>query len=237
MASIAFVRCYLANGDRFHDITHGMCADWFLSLSPAGSPAPVSGVWADVPQDALHGPIVRCSFNVYGYIEWRDHEDSESEDANEDSEEEDGENEDSENEDGESASSESIKTRYRIKRRCLREHRVEMRAMWGVIEERGLEDEVNDATGAVTGNTGLGMGMSSDMDEDTGAEDPEETLVKEVQKQSAEVARLRPTYNAVREHSDFFAAAALMASRGNVDLERARMALEDMRSRVYVYSS
>ena len=232
MASIAFVRCYLANGDRFHDITHGMCADWFDSLRPAGSPAPVSGVWADVPQNALPEGVVRCSFNVYGYIEWRDHED-----IDEDSENEDGENEDSENEDGESASSESIKTRYRIKRRCLREHRVEMRAMWGVIEERGLEDEVNDAIGAVTGNTGFWMGISSDMDEDTDAEDPTETLGDEVDRLSGEVARLRHTYNATREHSDFFAAAALMVSRGNVDLERARMALEDMRSRVYIHSS
>ena len=153
MASIAFVRCYLANGDRFHDITHGMCADWFLSLSPAGSPAPVSGVWADVPQDALHGPIVRCSFNVMGYIEWTEHEDSESEDANEDSEEEDNTVED-DNEDEEDSEDERSKRR-----------RVD------------------------------------------------------------------------RERSDFVAAAALMASRGNVDLERARMALEDMRSRAYIHSS
>ena len=152
MASIAFVRCYLANGDRFHDITHGMCADWFLSLSPAGSPAPVSGVWADVPQDALHGPIVRCSFNVMGYIEWTEHEDSESEDANEDSEEEDNKVED-DNEDEEDSEDERSKRR-----------RVD------------------------------------------------------------------------RERSDFVAAAALMASRGNVDLERARMALEDMCSRAYIHS-
>ena len=82
MASIDFVRCLLSNGSRFHDITHGMCADWFGSLHPAGSPAPVSGVWVDVPDHTLPDGVVRCTFNAFGYVEWRDHVDSESEDAN-----------------------------------------------------------------------------------------------------------------------------------------------------------
>ena len=229
MAHLDFVHCFLANGSRFHEITYGMCWGWFVSLHPAGSPAPVSGVWAEVSQNALPEGVARCSFNAYGYMEWRGHEDIEMDDA-----------EISESEDAETSGngdSETGETRYRIKRRWLREHRVEMRAMWGVIEERGLDDEVYNAIGTVTGELGFWMGMSSDMDEDTDAEDPEETLGNEVERLRAEVARLRPTYNAVREHSDFFAAAALMASRGNVDLERARMALEDMRSRAYAHSS
>ena len=80
---MSFVQCFRADGSPFIDITHGMLADWFLCLHPTGSPAPVIGVWADVPDQALPEGIARSSFNAYGYIEWRDHVDSEGEDNDE----------------------------------------------------------------------------------------------------------------------------------------------------------
>ena len=71
-------------------------------------------------------------------------------------------------------------TKYSQKRRLLRKHRVEMRIMVDLIEEHGLDAELEERTIAETGNTGFWLGESSDMDEDSEEEDPEATAKQRV---------------------------------------------------------
>ena len=59
---------------------------------------------------------------------------------------------------------------YAIKRRLLREHRVQMRIMDSVIRYRDLEEEVGDPLVEETGNTGFYLGWdSSEVDESSDA--------------------------------------------------------------------
>lgn len=99
----------------------------------------------------------------------------------------------------------------------LREHRAEMRIMQEVIEDHGLEDEVQDLVIAETGNTGFWLGMDLNLDEASDAEDPELELRKERDEKLAFVQ----------------VAKDILGQRGIArDLECARMELEDFGSRV-----
>ena len=105
----------------------------------------------------------------------------------------------------------------------LRAHREEMRVMMDVIEAGDLEEVLEDEMVAQTGNTGVCLGIyDSDMDEPSDAEDPEAALKKEVAGLRAEAADTRAFMSAVQ--------GALDCRSVMLDLERARMVLEDLRS-------
>jgi hypothetical protein len=112
-------------------------------------------------------------------------------------------------------------TGYAKKRRSLREHRVNMRVMDQVIQQNGLEEELDDELEEVTGNTNFWLGLDDVMDEDSDAEDPERALVEE----NRELRR------AAQDQKGFLEAVqgALECRALMTDVERARMQLEDMR--------
>ena len=114
-------------------------------------------------------------------------------------------------------------TGYSRKRRNLREHRVEMRIMQDVIEDHGLDDEVQERTIDETGNTGHWLGFHSDLDEASDVEDPELELRKELDELRKELD----------EKLAFVQVAENMLRQRRIarDLDRARMELEDFRSR------
>ena len=105
-------------------------------------------------------------------------------------------------------------TRYSKKRRLLREHRRNMRVMDALIEDHGLEEELEDRMVAETGNTNFWLGYIESMDEESdGEEDPEAALRKEVDDKHAFVDGAR---------------CILEARETTTELERARMRLEDL---------
>ena len=112
---------------------------------------------------------------------------------------------------------------YAKKRRLLREHRVNMRVMDDVILENGLDEELEDRLVQETGNTNFFLGLDADLDEPSDAEDPEEELRATVEGLRAEAADQRSLVQAVQ--------GALECRGVLLDLERARMELEDVRSR------
>ena len=115
-----------------------------------------------------------------------------------------------------STSNALTRTGYSHKRRKLREHRVEMRIMQGVILDHGLAAVLQERTIDETGNTGYWLGYHPDLDEASDVEDPELELRKELDE--------KRTFVQVAED--------MLRQRGIArDLDRARMELEDIRSR------
>ena len=106
-------------------------------------------------------------------------------------------------------------TAYAKKRRLLRQHRENMRVMEDLIKEHGLDQELRDRLSEQTGNN-FHLADHDFMDEDSDQEDPEAALRRELADQSAFVEA---------------ASGALQHRKVATDLERARMMLEDVRSR------
>ena len=104
-------------------------------------------------------------------------------------------------------------TGYAKKRRLLREHRRKMRVMDELIEDHGLEEELQERLVDETGNTNFWLGEHEVMDEGSDQEDPEAALRKEVDDKHAFLAGARCIVEA-RETA--------------TELERARMRLEDL---------
>ena len=99
--------------------------------------------------------------------------------------------------------------------RLLRAHRKNMRVMEEFIQERGLEEELEQRMIDETGNTNFWLGHIDYMDEDSEQEDPEAALRQELADKSAFVEA---------------AAGVLQYSKMAADLEHARLMLEDVRS-------
>ena len=76
---------------------------------------------------------------------------------------------------------------YAIKRRLLREHRVQMRVMDNVIRHHDLEEKAEAFVAEETGNTGYYLGWDSEMDEASDEEAPEQELRAAAADQSAMV--------------------------------------------------
>ena len=107
-------------------------------------------------------------------------------------------------------------TGYAIKRRMLRDHRVQMRLMDEIIVQNGLDAELNQLAIEETGDVCFDLGWDSEMDEQSDAEDPEQQLHAALADQSAMVQAVQ---------------GALECRSVLLDMERARMELEDLRSR------
>ena len=114
-------------------------------------------------------------------------------------------------------------TEYAKRRRLLRDHRVNMRIMDDVIFENGLDEELEDRLVQETGNANFFLGLDADLDEPSEAEDPEEQLHATVVSLRAEADDQRAMVQTVQ--------GALECRGVLLDLERARMELEDLRSR------
>ena len=113
-------------------------------------------------------------------------------------------------------------TAYAKKRRWLREHRVEMRIMTDLVEEEGLEHELNERILAGTGNNGFWLGYGPhdlDSDED---EDPEKKLREEVRELKSQLADRTALIEALTEHRRKQDLEQVL-----LDMERARMKCED----------
>ncbi len=98
-----------------------------------------------------------------------------------------------------------------------------MRVMDDVILENGLEEELETRLVEEAGNANFFLGLDADLDEPSDAEDPEEQLHATVDSLRTEAADQRAMMQAVQ--------GALECRSVLLDLERARMQLEDMRSR------
>ena len=98
-----------------------------------------------------------------------------------------------------------------------------MRIMMDFIEDRGLDDELQDAMISQTGNTNFFLGSDSEMEEGSDVEDPEAKSKEQVSALRAEAVDRTRFLEAVQ--------GALQCHAVVVDVERARMQLEDMRSR------
>ena len=98
-----------------------------------------------------------------------------------------------------------------------------MRIMDDVILENGLGEELETRLVEETGNTNFFLGLDADLDEQSVAEDPEQQLRATVGGLRAEAADQRSMVQAVQ--------GALECRGVLLDLERARMELEDLRSR------
>ena len=107
-------------------------------------------------------------------------------------------------------------TGYAIKRRKLRDHRVQMRLMDELIVQNGLDAELNQLAIEETGDICFDLNWDSEMDEPSDAEDPEQQLRAALADQSAMVQAVQ---------------GALECRSVLLDMERARMELEDLRSR------
>ena len=106
-------------------------------------------------------------------------------------------------------------TAYAIKRRLLRQHRVQMRVMKDVLRDHGLEDDAEAALEEETGDDFFWLGTDSEMDEASDVSDPEQKLHAAAADQSAMVQAVQ----------------GALECRGVLqDMERARMQLEDVRS-------
>ena len=90
-----------------------------------------------------------------------------------------------------------------------------MRVMEDIIQEQGLEEELEDRMIDETGNTYFWLGHIDYMDEDSEQEDPEAALRQELADKNAFVEA---------------AAGVLQCSKMAADLEHARLMLEDVRS-------
>ena len=98
-----------------------------------------------------------------------------------------------------------------------------MRIMDDVIFENGLQEELEDRLMRETGNVNFFLDQDASLDEPSDAEDPEEELRATVAGLRAEAADQRSLAQAVQ---------GALECRGTLlNLERARMELEDLRSR------
>ena len=96
--------------------------------------------------------------------------------------------------------------------------------MEALIEDMDLQDELETNMINETGNTSYWLGNISDFDEPSDAEDPEAALQKEVAVLRADAADKSALLGAVQ--------GALQCRSVLLDMERARMELEDVRSGV-----
>lgn len=92
----------------------------------------------------------------------------------------------------------------------------------GLIEDNGLEEEMEEDMIAETGNTNYWLGYIPEMDEASDVEEPEAALKKEVAELREEAGDKQSMIQAVQ--------GALECRSVMTDLERARMQLEDVRS-------
>ena len=92
-----------------------------------------------------------------------------------------------------------------------------------VILENGLEEELETRLFEETGNANFFLGFDADLDEPSDAENPEQQLRATVDGLRAEAADQRSMAQAVQ--------GALECRGVLLDLEQARMELEDLRSR------
>ena len=98
-----------------------------------------------------------------------------------------------------------------------------MRIMDDMIFENGLQEELEDRLMRETGNVNFCLDQDASSDEPSDAEDPEDKLRATVAGLRAEAADQRSLVQAVQ--------GALECRGVLLDLERARMELEDARSR------
>ena len=92
-----------------------------------------------------------------------------------------------------------------------------------VIAENGLQEELQDRPLEEMGNSNFWLGEDSSLDEPSDTEDPEDTLRNMVAGLRAQAADQSTMVQAVQ--------GALECHKLQKDLENARMALEDIRSR------
>ena len=90
-----------------------------------------------------------------------------------------------------------------------------MRVMDDIIQEEGLEEELEERLIAETGNTNFWLGLNEIMDRGSDQENPEAALRQQLADKSAFVEA---------------ATGVLQFNKMAADLERARMMLEDVRS-------
>ena len=122
-------------------------------------------------------------------------------------------------------------TRYAKKRRLLRNHRAEMRIVQVVIAQHDLEDEVEERVVEDTGNNSYWMGVDSDMDESSDAEDPEATAKEELSAAKRELEDRSGLIEALTEREQR-ERIVLDLERIVLDLERERMKMADLESRL-----
>ena len=106
----------------------------------------------------------------------------------------------------------------------MRDHRANMRVMEELIDQHGLSEELDDLLIEHTGNTNFWLGDDSFLDEPSDTEDPEQTLRAAnaaLRSAAADQSRLIETVQQ-----------ALECGRMRADVEHARMALEDLQSRL-----
>ena len=104
----------------------------------------------------------------------------------------------------------------------LREHRKAMRVMEQLVEEEGLDEELDDRMMYYTGNTTVFLGHCDIRDETSDHEDPEATIRDELAAARQELAEKSSFIDAV--------SGALQCNRVSLDLERKSMMLEDVLS-------
>ena len=104
----------------------------------------------------------------------------------------------------------------------LREHRKAMRVMEQLVEEEGLDEELDDRMMYYTGNTTVFLGHCDIRDETSDHEDPEATIRDELAATRQELAEKSAFVEAV--------SGALQCNRVSLDLERGSMMLEDVLS-------
>ena len=113
-------------------------------------------------------------------------------------------------------------TNYAKRRRLLRDHRINMRVMDDVIEDHGLGEELENRLVEATGNVNFFLGLDAELDESSDADDPEQQLRTTVDSLRSESADVQCLVEAVR--------GTLECRSVLLDLERARMELEDLRA-------
>ena len=101
----------------------------------------------------------------------------------------------------------------------LREHRKAMRVMEQLLEEEGLDEELDDRMMYYTGNTTVFLGHCDIRDETSDHEDPEATIRDELAATRQELAEKSAFVEAV--------SGALQCNRVSLDLEQRSMMLED----------
>ena len=91
-----------------------------------------------------------------------------------------------------------------------------------LIFDNGLDEELEDRLLQETGNTNFFLGLDAHLDEASDAEDPEQEQQATIQSLRSEAADQSTMVQAVQQ--------ALECGNTRMDLEHARMALEDRRS-------
>ena len=97
-----------------------------------------------------------------------------------------------------------------------------MRVMEQLVEEEGLDEELDDRMMYYTGNTTVFLGHCDIRDETSDHEDPEATIRDELAATRQELAEKSAFVEAV--------SGALQCNRVSLDLERKSMLLEDVLS-------